>query len=69
MCTIENTNFNHLMENLRMEPMTKSHLKVPLCHLVLLPLVRSILKMDIQLLENKLVNGYHEGHGCLCFFF
>lgn len=58
MRNIQNTNFNQFIANLRMKPMTRSHLNTLLCRL--LPLVRPILKTDVQLLENELVNGYHE---------
>lgn len=44
-----------------MKPITKSRLNVPLCCLLLLPLVRSISELEVQLLENEFVNGYRDG--------
>jgi hypothetical protein len=32
-----------------------------LCPLIPLPIVRPILEIDVQLLENEFVNGYKEG--------
>jgi len=44
-----------------MTPHAKSRFFVPLCRLVVLPLVRPILEGDVQLLENEFSNGYREG--------
>lgn len=44
-----------------MNAIHKSCLSMQLCHLLPLPLVRPILKLDVQLLDNKFVNAYHEG--------
>lgn len=58
------------LENLNVNAFThvhETHYQVTL-NLEPLPLVRHIPKVDVQLLENKLVNGYHEGlNGSLCF--
>ena len=51
------------LENLNVNAFThvhETHYQVTL-NLEPLPLVRHIPKVDVQLLENKLVNGYHEG--------
>ena len=44
-----------------MTPHAKSRFCVPLCRLVVLPLVRPILEGDVQLLETEFFNGYREG--------
>ena len=48
-----NSVINHLHIKLR--------LKIPLCRLRALPLVRLINKVDVQQLENEFVTGYHDG--------
>lgn len=52
-----NTNFI-VIYGLRIRPFGKPCLSVPICHLVSLPLIRPILEVDVQLLENELVNGF-----------
>jgi hypothetical protein len=44
-----------------MKPFSKSRVSIPLCQLISLPIVRPILAIDVQLLENEFVNGYKEG--------
>lgn len=56
MRNIQNTNFNHWISNSCMKAVIKSHLNIPFCPLLPLPLVRPILEMDVQLVENKSVN-------------
>ena len=46
---------------LRMTPISKSHLLIPLCRMRIFPLVRPVIEGDVQRLENKFVNGYREG--------
>lgn len=58
---LQNTNFNSLIGGLRMKPFSKSRFSIPLCRLIPLPVVRPILEIDVQLLENEFVNGYREG--------
>ena len=43
-----------------MKAIHKSCLTMQLCHFLPLPLVRPLLKLDVQLLDNNFVNGYHE---------
>lgn len=62
---IHNTNFNLLIESLCMKHVSMSCLCVPPCWPLPLPSVRSILEVDIQLLEDKIVYYYHEGHRVL----
>lgn len=47
--------------DLRTKPYSKLRISIPLCHLFLLPLLRPILEVDVQLLENEFINGYREG--------
>ena len=58
---LKRTDFNSIINQLRMTPHAKSRFFVPLCRLVVLPLVRPILEGDVQLLENEFSNGYREG--------
>jgi hypothetical protein len=58
---LQNTNFNYLIGGLRMKPFSKSRVSIPLCRLISLPIVRPILAIDVQLLENEFVNGYRKG--------
>jgi hypothetical protein len=55
MHSIHNTSLNSLIGSLHMYSITMSRLCVPLCHLLPLPLplVRLILEVDVELLENK----------------
>ena len=52
---------NSIINQLRVIPHAKSRFCVPLCRLVVLPLVRPILEGDVQLLETEFSNGYREG--------
>lgn len=61
MRNLQNTNFNYLIGGLRMKPLSNSRFLLPLCRLILLSVVRPILKIDVQLLKNKFVNGYRKG--------
>jgi hypothetical protein len=61
MWVTQNINFISLIGDLRTKPYSKSRISIPLCHLFLLPLVRLILEVVVQLLENEFVNGYREG--------
>ena len=65
---LEKTNFNYVINGLRIRPHSKSHLSIPICRLEPLPLVRPILKSDVQLLENEYLNGYREGDRVLYVF-
>ena len=46
---------------LRIRPLSKSRLSIPICHLESLPLIGSFLEFDIQVFENEFLNGYREG--------
>lgn len=61
MCTLHSTKFNSLINGLRITPISKSRLSVPLCGLKLLPLVRPILEIHILKFENGFVDGNYEG--------
>ena len=52
---------NSVISRLRIEPEAKSHLRIPLCRLCTLPLVRPINEVDVQRLENEFVTGYCDG--------
>ena len=41
-----------------MKPHSKPILSIWLCHLIPLPLVRPIFKVDVQLLKNEFVDDY-----------
>ena len=58
---LKRTDFNSIINQLRAIPYEKSRFCVPLCRLVVLPLVRPILEGDVQLLETEFSNGYREG--------
>ena len=58
---LKKINFNSVINGLRIRPLSKSRLSIPICHLESLPLVRPFLKYDIQLFENEFLNGYREG--------
>jgi hypothetical protein len=58
---LEKTDFNSVINGLRIRPLSKSCLSISLCRLEPLPLVRPILEFDVQLLENEFLNGYREG--------
>ena len=60
-----NTDFNLVIYALCIRPLGKPCISVPICHLVSLPLVRPILEVDVQLLENEFVNGYREDNKIL----
>jgi len=47
--------------SLRMKPHAFSHLRIPLCRLVQMPMVRPALKYDLIKLEQQYVHGYLEG--------
>ena len=50
-----------IIDQLRIKPEEKSRLKIPLCRLWALPLVRLIKEVDVQRLENEFINGYWDG--------
>lgn len=60
MWVTQNINFISLIGDRCTKPYSKSRIAILLCHLFLLSLVRLILNVDVQLLENKFVNGYRE---------
>lgn len=53
-----NTNFISLIGGFCMKPHSKPILSIWLCHLIPLPLVRPIFKVDVQLLKNEFVDDY-----------
>lgn len=50
-----------MIAKLRMRPERHSRLRIPLCRLVSMPMVRPTLSCDITKLENEFVHGYREG--------
>ena len=62
---LKRTNFNSIINQLRVTSHAKSRLFVPLYRFVFLPLVRPILEGDVQLLEAEFSNTYREGHRVL----
>ena len=55
---LKKINFNYFINGLRIQPLSKSRLSIPICHLESLPLVRLFPEFDIQLFENEFLNGY-----------
>ena len=55
------TDFNSVINNLRIKPSGKSRISIPICRLVSLAVVRPVLEVDVQFLENEFINGYREG--------
>jgi hypothetical protein len=49
------------IEALRLKPSSLSHMQVPLCRMVPMPIVRPTLSSDLASLEDEFVHGYWEG--------
>ena len=49
------------LQSLRLFPNELSRLRIPLCRLVPMPMVRPTLALDILALEQQFVYGYEEG--------
>ena len=58
---LEKTNFDSIINGLRIRHFSKSRLFISICCLKPLGLVRPILEFDVQLLENEFLNRYREG--------
>lgn len=52
---------NSIIQALRFKPVGASRLKIPLCRMIRLPLVRPLLLSDVKRLESEFVHGYREG--------
>ena len=52
---------NSVISRLRINPKAKSRLKIPLCRLCTLPLMRPINEVDVQRFENGFVTSYRDG--------
>lgn len=52
---------NGLINELRIVPVKKSRLQVPLCRMIVMDEVRAVGELDVQRLESEFVNGYREG--------
>jgi hypothetical protein len=50
-----------VISNLRIKPSGKSRISIPICRLVSLAVVRPVLEVDVQFLNNEFINGYREG--------
>jgi hypothetical protein len=49
------------IEALRLKPSSLSRMRVPLCRMVAMPIVRPTLSLDLASLEDNFVHGYREG--------
>lgn len=58
-------NFSSIISSLWMCPFFKSCFLMPICRLEPLPVLRSILEIDVYLLENDFSSGYREGNSML----
>ena len=56
---------NAVIHSVRLKPLHKSRLAIPLCRLRCLPLVRPINDVDVSRLENEFVMGYRDGDRAL----
>lgn len=50
-----------LINTLRIQPITKSCLEIPLCRMIVMDEVRLVGEMDVQRLESEFMNGYRDG--------
>ena len=57
----QNYNFTALINSLRILPLEKSRMKIPLCRMTKMLFVRPSLKTDIEKLEADFLHGYREG--------
>lgn len=57
MRNLQNKGFNLVISSLSMLPTKEFHIHIPLCHMILILAMRSILEVDVQLLENEFKNG------------
>ena len=57
----QKNDLNSVINRLRVRPVEKSRIGIPLCRLRALPLVRPINLLDVQRLENEFVTGYQDG--------
>ena len=56
---------NAVIHSVRLKPLHKSRMAIPLCRLRCLPLVRPINDVDVSRLENEFVMGYRDGDRAL----
>ena len=59
----ESSNTHSLLEKLIFQPKQKSRLRIPLCRMISLPIVRCSLQSDVRELASHFVQGYWEGRG------
>ena len=50
-----------VINNLKIQPISKFRLHVPLCRLISMPLVRPTMRSDVKRLEAEFVHGYRDG--------
>lgn len=50
-----------LINTLRIQPIMKSRLEVPLCRMIVMDEVRPVGEIDVQRLESEFMNGYRDG--------
>jgi hypothetical protein len=50
-----------LINTLRIQPIMKSRLEIPLCRMIVMDEVRPVGKMDVQRLESEFITGYRDG--------
>ncbi len=53
--------FNGVINDMRILPIKKSRLQVPLCRMIVMDEVRAVGEVDVQRLESEFVNGYRDG--------
>ena len=59
----ESSNTHSLLDKLVFQPKEKSRLRIPLCRMISLPIVRCSLQSDVRQLASHFVQGYWEGRG------
>jgi hypothetical protein len=57
----EKLDSNAIIQDLRFKPHEYGHMRIPLCRMTPLPLVRPILQPDVLRLEAEFMHGYKDG--------
>jgi hypothetical protein len=53
---------NQIVENLKMQLISKVKSGIPLCYMISMPIVRPTLFVDVKKIENSFQMGYKKGH-------
>ncbi len=53
---------NQIIEDLKMQLISKAKLGIPLCYMISMPIVRPTLLVDVKKMENSFQMGYKKGH-------